>query len=125
MLNCRKALCQQINDIFGLDVDVEFSPAWKLEFDAFINRDLNENGIPDVYETESSADLPLESAEDENPMNDSTEEEKDELGTKSDESDVLEDDVDETSDIPAMDLDPDESEADPEDVLEGKEGDDV
>lgn len=123
MLNCRKALCQQINDIFGLDVDVEFSPAWKLEFDAFINRDLNENGIPDVDETESSAYLPLESTEEDNPMNDSTEEEKEELGAKSEESDTLEDDVDEPSDIPAMDLDPDESEADPKDDPEEKEGD--
>lgn len=122
MLNCRKALCQQINDIFGLDVDVEFSPAWKLEFDAFINRDLNENGIPDVDETESSADLPLESTEEDNPMDDNTEEEKEDLGAKSEESDVLEDDVDEPSDIPAMDLDPDESESDPEDEPEEKEG---
>lgn len=124
MLNCRKALCQQINDIFGLNVDVDFSPAWKLEFDAFINRDLNENGIPDVDETESSANLPLESTEDENPMDDGTEEEKEELGAKSEEFDTLEDDVDEPSDIPAMDLDPDESEADPEDEPEEKEGDD-
>jgi len=121
MLKCRKALCQQINDIFGLEVDVDFSPAWKLEFDAFINRDLNENGIPDIDETESSADLPLESTEEENPMNDNTEEEKEDLGAKSEESDVLEDDVDEPSDIPAMDLDPDESEADPEDDPEEKE----
>lgn len=120
MLNCRKALCQQINDIFGLDVDVEFSPAWKLEFDAFINRDLNENGIPDIEETESSANLPLESAEDENPMDDSTEEEKEEIDAKSEETDVLEEDVDEPSDIPVMDLDPDES---AEDDTEEKEGD--
>lgn len=123
MLNCRKALCQQINDIFGLDVDVEFSPAWKLEYDAFINRDLNENGIPDVDETESSADLPLESTEDENPMDDSTEEEKEEIETKSEESDALEEDVDEPTDIPAMDFETDESESDPEDEPEEKEGD--
>lgn len=122
MLNCRKALCQQINDIFGLDVDVEFSPAWKLEFDAFINRDLNENDIPDIDETESRADLPLESTEEENPMDDSTEEEKEEIGAKSEESEVLEDDVDDPTDIPVMDLDPDESEADPEDESEEKEG---
>ncbi len=123
MLNCRKALCQQINDIFGLDVDVDFSPAWQLEFDAFINRDLNDNGIPDVDETESSANLPLESTEDENPMDDNPEEEKDEIGAKSEESDTLEDDVDDPTDIPAMDLDPDESEVDPEDDPEEKEGD--
>jgi hypothetical protein len=119
MLNCRKALCQQINDIFGLDVDVEFSPAWQLEFDAFINRDMNENGIPDIDETETSANLPLESTEDENPMDDSTEEEKDEIGAKSEETEAMEEDVDDPSDIPAMDLDPDESADDPEE----KEGD--
>lgn len=124
MLNCRKALCQQINDIFDLDVDVEFSPAWKLEFDAFINRDLNDNDIPDIDETESIADLPLESTEEDNPMDDGTEEEKEDLGTKSEESDALEDDVDDPTDIPAMDLDPDESEVDPEDDPEEMEGDD-
>ena len=121
MLNCRKALCQQINDIFGLNVDVEFSPAWKLEFDAFINRDLNEDGIPDIDETETSANLPLESTEEETPMDNNTEEEKDEIGAKSEETEALEEDVDEPSDIPAMDLDPDESAEDPEE----KEGDDV
>lgn len=123
MLNCRKALCQQINDIFGLEVDVDFSPAWKLEYDAFINRDLNNNGIPDVDEPESSANLLLESTEDENPMDDATEEEKEEIEAKSEESDTLEDDVDDPSDIPAMDLDPDESEADPVNDPEEKEGD--
>lgn len=126
MLNCRKALCQQINDIFGLEVDVDFSPAWKLEYDAFINRDLNNNGIPDVDESESSANLPLESTEEENPMENTTETEKEEIGTKSDEIDTLEDDIDDPSDIPAMDFDPDESESDtedPEDDPEEKEGD--
>jgi hypothetical protein len=125
ILNCRKALCQQINDIFGLDVDVDFSLAWKLEFDAFINRDMNDNDIPDIDEAESSADLPLESTEDINPMDDSTEEEKEDLEAKSEESEALEEDVDDPTDIPAMDLDPDESEADPEDEPEEKEGDEA
>ena len=114
MLNCRKALCKQINDIFGLNVDVEFSPAWALEYDAFINRDLNENGIPDADESpddpsddETSADLTGNAPADENP--DETPDEDMEAQEGAEMEEIEGDDVDEPSDIPAMDLDPEDS----------------
>lgn len=113
MLNCRKALCKQINDIFELDVDVEFSPAWALEYDAFINRDLNENGIPDADESpddpsdETSADLTGNSPADENPDETPDDESEGQEQTELEENEG--DDVDDPSDIPAMDLDPEES----------------
>ena len=122
MLNCRKALCQQINDIFELDVDVEFSPAWQLEFDAFMNRDLNENGIPDVDEfddTSDDADLIDNATEDEN-MNETLDETAEtQESTNSDEEEAIEEDVDDPSDIPAMDLEG--GEEDPEELEGGEE----
>lgn len=128
MLNCRKALCQQINDIFGLDVDVEFSPAWKLEFDAFMNRDLNENGIPDAEEFDDAsdnADMIENAPEDENMDETSDETEEGQETTNLDVLEAIEEDVDEPSDIPAMDMDDSEDleggEEDPEELEGGDE----
>ena len=113
MLNCRKALCQQINDIFGLNVDVDFSPAWKLEYNAFINRDLNENGTPDALEPDADETENIDVIEDEEPQETKIPEENDT---------ILPDDVDDPSDLPAMDLDsdPDDPEDDTQD--DGREG---
>lgn len=116
MLNCRKALCKQMNDIFGLDVAVRFSPAWALEYDAFINRDLNENGIPDVDEmdedstdAETSANFTENDVIEENTEEISSNDIEGQEGTKMEEIDDEMNDVDDPSDIPAMDLDPEES----------------
>lgn len=50
MLKCRQKMCEDINRIFSLDVKVTFSECWNLEYKALINRDLNENGTPDISE---------------------------------------------------------------------------
>jgi hypothetical protein len=128
MLNCRKALCKQMNDIFGLDVAVRFSPAWQLEYDAFINRDLNENGIPDSNETiediqndETSANLPENDVVEENTEEISVDDIEGQEGAKMEEIDDEMNVVDDPSDIPAMDLEPDDASDAPEE--DRKEGD--
>lgn len=50
MLRCRQALADNINRIFGTDISVDFSPLWKLEFEALVLRDTNNNGVPDHTE---------------------------------------------------------------------------
>lgn len=50
MLNCRRALVDEVNRIFGTDISVDFSPLWKLEWEALVLRDTNDNGIPDTKE---------------------------------------------------------------------------
>lgn len=44
-LKMRKEFCQQANDLFGLDIDVDFSAAWKVESIKYKKEaDINENG---------------------------------------------------------------------------------
>lgn len=52
MLRCRQALADNINHIFGTDISVDFSPLWKLEFEALVLRDTNNNGVPDHAEND-------------------------------------------------------------------------
>lgn len=52
MLRCRQALADNINRIFGTDISVDFSPLWKLEFEALVLRDTNNNGVPDHAEND-------------------------------------------------------------------------
>lgn len=120
MLNCRKALCQQINDIFGLNVDVDFSPVWKLEYNAFINRDLNENGTPDALEPVENETENIDVTEDVDEIS-SEDDEPQETKITEENDTILPDDVDDPSDLPAMDLDPDEPEDDTQN--DGREGD--
>lgn len=54
MLKCRKAMCEEINRIFGTDISVDFSPVWKVELIGLINRDTNGNGVPDNEEMKGS-----------------------------------------------------------------------
>lgn len=54
MLKCRKELCENINRIFGTEIDVEFSECWKAEFTSFINRDTDGDGVPDLEESEGN-----------------------------------------------------------------------
>ena len=37
-LKCRKDFCKNINEIFGLDISVDFSDVWKQDFMEFIER---------------------------------------------------------------------------------------
>ena len=34
-LECRKKMVEEINDLFGTKMTVDFSPAWKLQFEKF------------------------------------------------------------------------------------------
>lgn len=54
MLDCRRALCEEINRIFGTNISVKFSPLWEMEFNALVLRDTNENGEPDSIERSDS-----------------------------------------------------------------------
>ena len=58
MLRCRQALAENINRIFGTDISVDFSPLWKLEFEALVLRDTNNNGIPDHTENDTETSEP-------------------------------------------------------------------
>ena len=50
MLECRRVMCEKINRIFGTDISVDFSLTWKLEYNALVLRDTNDNGIADAEE---------------------------------------------------------------------------
>jgi len=71
MLRCRQALADNINKIFGTDISVDFSPLWRLEFEALVLRDTNDNGVPDHTETDTEPTEPTEPSPD--PVDDLTE----------------------------------------------------
>ena len=75
MLNCRRALCEEINRIFGTDISVKFSPLWEMEFNALVLRDTNDNGIADTQEGEEN-----------NGDNDATEQSDNRVGERSGET---------------------------------------
>ena len=58
MLKCRQALAENINRIFGTDIEVEFSECWTIEYQSLINHDANGNGIPDQMEPDSTETEP-------------------------------------------------------------------
>lgn len=58
MLRCRQALADNINKIFGTDISVDFSPLWRLEFEALVLRDTNDNGVPDHTENDPDSTEP-------------------------------------------------------------------
>ena len=45
MLEERKIMCDSINRIFGTDITVEFSKAWKNEFDKYMESEVEDNAI--------------------------------------------------------------------------------
>lgn len=56
MLKCRQALCENINNIFGTEISVDFNPLWKIELAGVIERDTNGNMIPDEREVNKNDD---------------------------------------------------------------------
>lgn len=50
MLKSRQDLCDNINRIFGTDISVDFSKCWKAEYQNFLNRDMDGDGVPDLEE---------------------------------------------------------------------------
>ncbi len=102
MLRCRQALVDNINRIFGTEIEVDFSPLWRLEYEALILRDTNNNGAPDVTETE------IDETETETPETE-TETPETETETPETETEMLET-PDEITDEPAMELETDETE---------------
>ena len=115
MLNCRIALCDEINRIFGTDISVEFSPLWKLEFEALVKRDTDGDGVPDQEEGDNYDDnvtgneqdrssgaggSEAEAGEEEQESTDGAE------GAEGAEADPVEpEEPEEPFDIPAMSLD--------------------
>ena len=51
MLQCRQALADNINKIFGLEVSVRFSQPWEIEYRKYVSRDTDQDGQPDAIET--------------------------------------------------------------------------
>ena len=97
MLRCRQALVDNINRIFGTEIEVDFSPLWRLEYEALVLRDTNNNGTPDHKElNETETETETETNE--------TETETDETETELVETDETLEDPDETLDEPAMKL---------------------
>lgn len=60
MLQCRQALADNINNIFGLDVSVRFSQPWEIEYRKYVSNDTDQDGQPDAIETPE----PTEQSED-------------------------------------------------------------
>ena len=131
MLNCRVALCDEINRIFGTDISVKFSPLWALEFNALVVRDTNGNGTADIEEgSEEDVDNDDVTEPDNGAGEGSGETEKEPVdgdeGNETEETggteegteegngtgEELKPDEEEPTDIPAMELDP---EPDPDD----------
>lgn len=53
MLECRRELVDNINNIFDTNIEVNFSDSWKYELARFETRDLNDNGVADVDELDA------------------------------------------------------------------------
>lgn len=51
MLQCRQALADNINNIFGLEVSVRFSQPWEIEYRKYVSNDTDQDGQPDAIET--------------------------------------------------------------------------
>lgn len=114
MLKCRKALAEQINTIFGTEIEVDFSPIWNIEFTGLVNRDTNGNGIPDISErsdtdanntgTTETANTPGDASSGAGE-NEETAPEPDETEPEQTETDELTDNN--SPDLPAMELNDD------------------
>lgn len=58
MLQCRQALADNINNIFGLDVSVRFSQPWEIEYRKYVSNDTDQDGQPDAIETPEPTEDP-------------------------------------------------------------------
>lgn len=103
MLKCRQALAENINRIFGTDIEVEFSECWKIEYQALINHDANGNGIPDQMEPDSTEPEPgtgTDQEPEETPGNETEPKEPDATETEPPETDLNVEEPEETTDEP-------------------------
>lgn len=131
MLRCRQALADNINRIFGTDISVDFSPLWKLEFEALVLRDTNNNGVPDHTENDPDNSEP-DGTETEPTEPDETKPEPD--GTDTEPTEPSDDPVDELTepteqeeplDAPAMDLEDETEETEETEKGDGENEADV
>ena len=117
MLNCRLALCEEVNRIFGTDIHVKFSPLWELEYKALVLRDTNDNKIPDTKEGETIDDNVDVNEPGGSSGEGSSETETEPDGTEAEPeaepegTEAEPEELTEPTDLPAMDL---EAEAEPE-----------
>lgn len=58
MLQCRQALADNINNIFGLEVSVRFSQPWEIEYRKYVSNDTDQDGQPDAIETPEPSEDP-------------------------------------------------------------------
>lgn len=58
MLQCRQALADNINKIFGLEVSVRFSQPWEIEYRKYVSNDNDADGTPDAAETKEPNEDP-------------------------------------------------------------------
>jgi hypothetical protein len=58
MLQCRQALADNINKIFGLEVSVRFSQPWEIEYRKYVSNDTDQDGQPDAIETPEPSEQP-------------------------------------------------------------------
>lgn len=58
MLQCRQALADNINKIFGLEVSVRFSQPWEIEYRKYVSNDTDQDGQPDAVETPEPSEQP-------------------------------------------------------------------
>ena len=122
MLNCRLALCEEVNRIFGTDIHVRFSPLWELEYNSLVLHDTNGNGEPDIKEGSEDNDnddvnnatggsFREGSSETETEGTETDGTETNETGTETNLGEPLINET-EPTDVPAMDLDGSEGNGD-------------
>ena len=122
MLNCRLALCEEVNRIFGTDIHVRFSPLWELEYNSLVLHDTNGNGEPDIKEGSEDNDnddvnnatggsVREGSSETETEGTETDGTETNETGTETNLGEPLINET-EPTDVPAMDLDGSEGNGD-------------
>ena len=126
MLDCRRAMCEEINRIFGTNISVKFSPLWEMEFNALVLRDTNDNGEPDSIERSDSNDntdateQPTDSAgegssETESKPIEPNETDTETEGTETEPAELIEEILpDADADAPAMELEPETPEPETE-----------
>lgn len=90
-LNClyyRRKMVEEVNSMFGTNIEVRFSPAWELEYSKFIfDSERSDDEFLEDTSTDSGAEETEESTEEETeePTEEETEEEKREKGGKENE----------------------------------------
>lgn len=59
MLKCRKEWCEKINEMFGTNMIVDFSPTWKVQFNKFMQLD----DVPEDMQGDDQEDIEMEGDE--------------------------------------------------------------